>query len=226
MCPVKNSAVCAVLDCGELAELRSLGSSTFLKEGETLLHEGDAARYVYSLTHGSLKLYKLLPDGRRQVTGFLYAGDFLGVSIEPSYSYTVEAMEEAALCCFPRERFDAFATKHPALEHELYRLAAHELAAARQQIVLLRKTAAERCASFFDELAGRSENATSVPARFLDLPMSRSDIADHLGLTKETISRVLALFKSRRLIRLHSQNRVEILDRKWLGLIGSGAVDA
>lgn len=83
-CPVRGSAVCAVLDCDDLSELRSLGHSVTVAEGEALFHEGDTATCVYSLTHGSLRLYKLLPDGRRQVTGFLYAGEFLGLSIEPT----------------------------------------------------------------------------------------------------------------------------------------------
>lgn len=135
-------------------------------------------------------------------------------------------MEDAALCAFPRERFDAFAAKHPSLERELYRLAGHELDAARRQIVLLRKTATERLASFLDELAEKSVAIADVPSGFITLPMSRSDIADHLGLTKETVSRVMGLLKSRRLIRLVTLNRIEILDRKWLKLIGSGAVDA
>jgi hypothetical protein len=104
------------------------------------------------------------------------------------------------------------------MERELYRLAAHELAAAQQQMVLLgRKTAAERVASFLIVLAERLERTGDEPARFIDLPMRRSDIADYLGLTKETISRVLALLKGRRLIRLDALDRIEVLDRDSSG---------
>jgi CRP/FNR family transcriptional regulator, anaerobic regulatory protein len=186
-CEVRNEAVCGVLECGELAKLRRQGTSFRLGRGQPLFHEGDSAGRVFTLTRGTLKLYKLLPDGRRQVTGFMHPGDFLGVSVDDDYAFTAEALEPAQLCAFPRARFDDFTEDHAEMERELYRLAAHELAAAQQQMVLLgRKTAGERLASFFVLLARRAERAGAVPVRYVDLPMSRSDIADYLGLTKET----------------------------------------
>lgn len=218
-CEVRNEAVCGVLECGELAKLRRQGTSFRLGRGQPLFHEGDSAGRVFTLTRGTLKLYKLLPDGRRQVTGFMHPGDFLGVSVDDDYAFTAEALEPAQLCAFPRARFDDFTEDHAEMERELYRLAAHELAAAQQQMVLLgRKTAGERLASFFVLLARRAERAGAVPVRYVDLPMSRSDIADYLGLTKETVSRVLAQLKNKRLIRLETLDRIEILDRAGLEL--------
>ena len=218
-CEVRNEAVCGVLECGELAKLRRQGTSFRLGRGQPLFHEGDSAGRVFTLTRGTLKLYKLLPDGRRQVTGFMHPGDFLGVSVDDDYAFTAEALEPAQLCAFPRARFDDFTEDHAEMERELYRLAAHELAAAQQQMVLLgRKTAGERLASFFVLLARRAERAGAAPVRYVDLPMSRSDIADYLGLTKETVSRVLAQLKTKRLIRLEALDRIEILDRAGLEL--------
>lgn len=175
------------------------------------------------VTHGALKLYTLLADGRRQITGFMFPGDFLGISIDEEYAFTVEALEATELWWFSREAFDRFIGENPKVERELYRLAAHELAEAQRQMVLLgRKAAAERLASFFLALLRRAECASGKPETNFDLPMSRMDIADYLGLTKETVSRMLAHLRTRGLIRLQSQNRVEVLSRDGLAEMADG----
>ncbi len=175
------------------------------------------------LANGSLKIYTLLADGRRQITGFMFPGDFLGISIDDEYAFTAEALVKAELWWFTRDAFDRFVEANPAVERELYRLAAHELAAAQAQMVLLgRKTAAERLASFFLSLLERQELVDCHTHTEFDLPMSRLDIADYLGLTKETVSRMLAQLRDRRLIRLASQDRIEILDRDGLKEMAEG----
>ncbi|MGZ8286186.1 MAG: Crp/Fnr family transcriptional regulator [Allosphingosinicella sp.] len=222
-CDVRSTALCRVLDCDELAAMRRLGWTLHLRAGQPLFHEGDAATRVFTLTRGVLKLYKLLPDGRRQMTGFMFPGDFLGITVEDEHAFTVEAVADSRLCWFPRSRFGEFAEAHGHLERELYRIAAHELAAAQAQMVLLgRKTAAERLASFFLLLLERAEKVAGGPACMIDLPMSRLDIADYLGLTKETVSRVLAALKSRRVVRLDALDRVEVIDRRGLADIAEG----
>jgi CRP/FNR family transcriptional regulator len=210
---VREKAVCGVLDCADLSEFKTLGWAVNLAPGQALFREGDAATRVFSVTRGTLKLYKLLADGRRQVTGFMHPGDFLGISVDDEHAFSAEAVEESQLCWFPRARFDDFVEEHSAMERELYRTAAHELAAAQQQMVLLgRKTATERLATFLLLLAGRAKGASGV----VRLPMSRSDIADYLGLTKETVSRVMSALRSERVIRLQALDVVEILDREAL----------
>jgi CRP/FNR family transcriptional regulator len=214
---VRDKAICGVLDCARLEAFRNLGWTLRLTPGQALFHEGDPATRVFTLTRGTLKLYKLLADGRRQVTGFLHPGDFLGISVDDEHAFSAEALEEAQLCWFPRNRFDDFVDDDPAMERELYRMAAHELAAAQQQFVLLgRKTATERLASFLLRLAERAELSTCVGAGMVRLPMSRSDIADYLGLTKETVSRVISALKRDRVIRLETLEVVQILDRDRL----------
>ena len=188
-----------------------------------MFHEGDPAKRVFMVTRGALKLYTLLADGRRQITGFMFPGDFLGVSVDEEYAFSVEALEETDVWWFSREAFDRFVSEHPEVERELYRLAAHELAAAQQQMVLLgRKAAAERLASFFLSLVERAERASGMQETSFELPMTRIDIADYLGLTKETVSRMLAHLRSRGLIRLQAQNRVEVLDRFGLRSMAQG----
>ena len=225
-CAVREVAVCSVLEAGELAHFKGMGGRQTLHAGQPLFHEGDEAAQVFNVTDGALKIYKLLPDGRRQVMGFMFPGDFLGISLGDEHAFTAEAMENTHMCRFSRARFDDYVESHPGLERQLYSLAAHELAAAQAQMVLLgRKSATERLATFFIDLVDRRERAGKQPAAEIDLPMSRSDIADYLGLTKETVSRVLAQLKRKRLIRLVTLNRIEILDRAGLEAIAQGLGD-
>ena len=210
-CEVRDKAVCGVLDCTDLAKFKDLGRTVKLSAGQVLFHEGDPVTRVFTLTRGTIKLYNLLADGRRHVTGFVHAGGFLGMSMDEEHVFTAEALDDAQLCWFPKTRFDGFVDEHSPMERELYRMAAHELASAHQQMVLLgRKTATERLATFLVGLAG---NGSSGLVR---LAMSRSDIADYLGLTKETVSRVLSAFRRDRLIRLRAIDEIEILERESL----------
>jgi CRP/FNR family transcriptional regulator len=203
--------------------MRALGTMQRLRPEQSVFHEGDPAKRVFMVTHGALKLYTLLADGRRQITGFMFPGDFLGVSVDEEYAFTVEALEDSELWWFSRDMFDRFISEHPQVERELYRLAANELAEAQRQMVLLgRKSARERLASFFLSLLERAERASGTPETRFDLPMSRIDIADYLGLTKETVSRMLAELRTLGLIRLQAQNRVEVLDRERLKAVASG----
>jgi CRP/FNR family transcriptional regulator, anaerobic regulatory protein len=219
-CEVRNKAVCGVLGCEDLGRFKNLGWTLKLSPGQTLFHEGDPVTRVFTLTSGTLKLYKILADGRRYVTGFMHPGDFLGISFNDEHAFSAEAIEDAQLCWFPRARFDDFVESHSPMERELYRLAAHELAAAQQQLVLLgRKTATERLASFLLLLADRAADIPGRDRRVVSLPMSRSDIADYLGLTKETVSRVLSAFRRDRVIRLRAVDEVEIVDRDALEIL-------
>lgn len=222
-CAIRPITICRRLDAETLADLRALGTMQRLEPAQPIFHEGDAVKRVFMLVNGSLKIYTLLADGRRQITGFMFPGDFLGISIDDEYAFTAEALVKSELWWFTRDAFDQFVEANPKVERELYRLAAHELAAAQAQMVLLgRKTAAERVGSFFLSLIERQELIDCDSRSHLDLPMSRLDIADYLGLTKETVSRMLAHLRDRKLIRLASQDRIEILDRAGLKEMADG----
>jgi len=221
-CEARGQAVCGVLDCESLAQFRKLGSTLRLGIGQTLFREGDPATRVFTLTRGSLRLYKLLPDGRRHIVGFMAPGDFLGISVDDEHAFTAEMIEDGELCCFPRSRFDEFTVGHPSMERELYQMAAHELSAAQLQLVLLgRKTAAERLAQFLLILAKKNQRPGDE-TNVVKLPMQRGDIADYLGLTKETVSRLLSAFRAARLVRLRELHEVEILDRPLLEQLAEG----
>jgi len=222
-CAVRLLAICGVLGGDELREFKASGATVKRAAGETIFFEGDPASHVYNLTSGVLRLSKLLPDGRRQIAGFLFPGDFLGITMEDEHAFTAEAITSATLCQFSRARFDGFVDTHPLLERRLYAIAAHELAAARQQLVLLgRKTAAERVASFLLMLDARQRLSCSDDGEDITLPMSRADIADYLGLRIETISRELSALKASRLIRLTTTQTVRLVDRELLEQLAEG----
>ena len=224
-CAARLQAICGVLDSNELRKFKTSGATVTRAAGETIFFEGDIATHVYNLTSGVLRLSKLLPDGRRQIAGFLFPGDFLGITMEDDHAFTAEAITPSKLCQFSRARFDAFVDTHPRLERRLYAIAAHELAAARQQVVLLgRKTAAERVASFLLMLDARriSSGSGEKLDGFITLPMSRSDIADYLGLRIETISRELSALKASRLIRLTTTQTIRFVDRERLEQLADG----
>lgn len=221
-CEIRMRTFCSVLDASELEKFRCQGSTGRLDPGRPLFHQGDPADVIFNLTKGSLRLYKLLPDGRRQVTGFLFPGAFLGLAVRDVHAFSAEAIEPVEVCRYSRSRFGAFVDEHLRMERELYRIAAHELALAREQLVLLgRKTANERLATFLLTLLKRMREH-EPGADLIRLPMSRLDIADYLGLTKETVSRVFTAFKTTGLIRLLSDDQVLVLDCAKLECVANG----
>lgn len=214
-CAVRDLTVCGVLESAALRAFKESGPTIHYAAGDTVVFEADEAANVYSLTSGLLRLSKLLPDGRRQIAGFLFPGDFLGITMEEEHAFTAEAVAPSTLCRFPRRQFDNFVASNPALERRLYAQAAHELAAARQQVVLLgRKTATERIASFLLMLTARCPASASSDE--IPFPMARADIADYLGLRIETVSREISALKAARVIQLTGRQSFRIVDRARL----------
>lgn len=222
-CEVRRVSLFYALQCGDLSELRALGKVRELKADEPLFHQGDEANLVYTVAAGSLRLYRLLFDGRRQITRFALPGEFLGISIDDSHDVTAEALEPSRIWCFPRARFDDFVAGNPILKDSLLEVARQELAAAQQQFIVLgRKTAMERVASFLLYLYARFERITGHPMDHVALPMSRADIGDYLGLTKETVSRVFGQLRNSRIMRLETLTCIQVLDRHALKALADG----
>jgi CRP/FNR family transcriptional regulator len=138
-----------LLTSDDQAHLASIASTREVDRGQMLFIEGDPAKFLYTIVGGTLQIYKLLPDGRRQITGFLFPGDFLGLADDGVYAYSAEAVIDTAL---HRYRFEELATllaRYPEMENRLFTIASHELAEAQEQMLLLgRKTATEKVASF------------------------------------------------------------------------------
>jgi len=222
-CGARPLGVCADLKGHELQSMACASETVTAQPGQALFHEGDPNPFVFNVVDGAVKLYRLLPDGRRQITGFLFQGDFLGLGGRGASSFTAEALTPLNACRFRRNDFDQLLNALPALEHRLVALAGDELMAAQEQIVLLgRKTARERLASFLTRLAERQVQLGG-PEGHVHLPMTRLDIADYLGLTIETVSRVFTQFKTSGLIKLLPGNDVALPDPAALKALGEGA---
>ena len=195
-----------------LAALDEVGSVVALRREEVLFHECDPAEHYFKMVRGALRSAKLLADGRRHVSEFYLPGDFIGLDAATNYHFTAEAMAETVVIRYQRRAVEALAWQEPQIGRRLLNIACHGLSAAQQKLVLLgRKTAEERIASFLLDLAERIGTADR-----LSLPMSRTDIGDHLGLTMETVSRGLSHLKSEGIIALENSHEIVIRNRAAL----------
>ena len=221
-CTIRHLTLCASLEEAELAGMSAIVSSKELAPGDPLFDEGEPADHVFNVTAGAVKIYKLLADGRRQMTGFLFPGDFLGLANQEIYAYSAEAVTHTTLCRFPRRKLERLLDLYPKMERRLLSMASHELAVAQEQMLLLgRKTAREKIASFLLMLSRRAvqrgQNGNPV-----SVPMSRNDIADYLGLTTETVSRTFTQLKRKGVINLLPGGKVELAERPRLEEIAEG----
>lgn len=207
-CVVRPIAVCGALGREHMAEIATIAAERRLAAGQAVFDEGEIADSVFTLTSGMLKLYKTTRDGRRQITGFLLPGDFLGISFDRNYVYSAEAIVGSTVCRFGRRPFTALLERHPQLEHSLLGRALTELAAAQEQLLLLgRKSARERVASF---LLGLCRRLGVIEGGRVQLLMSRGDIADFIGTRVETVSRVLGALSRGGVISMPSSHDVVI----------------
>ena len=215
-CEIRGLTFCAGLDASEVATLSSISRRMHFAKRHIIFQEGDTADVVYNVTKGAVRLFKLTPDGRRQVTGFLLPGDFLGLGSRQGYAYGAEAITEVELCRFERDKLEILFESHRGLERRLFEIANDELAVAQDQMLLLgRKTAKERMASFLLKLSEREE-LRGGRDRAVYLPMVQEDIADYLGLTIETVSRTISQLKRDGLIRQSSTHEFELLSTEGL----------
>ena len=224
-CVVRNRAICASLDAKELEALNQLGRRQKVARGQTIMWEGDESLVVANVVEGVLKLSTTLGDGREQIVGLVYPSDFIGHPFGQHSHHSVTALTDARVCVFPRKSFDNFAREHPDLEHKLLQRTLTELDRARHRMLLLgRKTASEKIASFLIEMAERlapqacGPQATTVTADF-ELPFGRQQVADILGLTIETVSRQLTAMKQAGIIDIPDRRRIFIADMDALAAL-------
>jgi len=219
-CQIRELAICQALSDEEIASLEAILTQQRYAPSQTLFYEGDPAQYVFNLTAGTLRLSKLLSDGRRQITGFLRTGDFLGFARDDAYTYTAEAVTQVEVCRFAITEFEALFQHFPQLEHRLLARASNELAEAQDQMLLLgRKSPTEKLASFLLRQMSKAEKM-GEPSSPVRLPMGRSDIADYLGLTIETVSRSFTKLRKDGVLELPDPNTVVVRDLQRLEDMG------
>jgi CRP/FNR family transcriptional regulator len=184
-CQLRAQSVCNAMQDYDLARLAAFAVEREFKIGETFIEEGEPALDSFTVTRGTVKLFKLLPDGCQQVTGFARVGHFLGLAAPDGYAFGAQALEAVSLCRFSRSKLRMLLQDSPALENRLLQIASTELVAAQEQMMLLRrKTARERLATFL-VMRCRQSVCSGLLGESVSLPMSRGEIADYLGITIE-----------------------------------------
>jgi CRP-like cAMP-binding protein len=183
---------------------------TYARNAE-IYGEDEPAEYIYKVVSGTVRTSKILNDGRRQIGGFYLPGDLFGHEVGAEHSFSAEAITEAKVLVIKRSAIEALADHDTDVARQLWTMTGHELHRMQEHILLLIKTAQERVAGFLLEMADRAKSAQEF-----DLPMSRQDIADYLGLTIETVSRTFTGLENSDAIALPSSRRVVLRNRAAL----------
>ena len=200
------------------AKVVSLGSSIemmgatmpFARNAE-IYGENEPADYLYKIVSGAVRTYKVLNDGRRQIGSFYLPGDIFGLEVGDEHSFSAEAVVDCKVLVIKRSALVSLAGRDTEVARQLWTMAAAELQRAQDHVMLLIKTAQERVAGFLMEMSARNGGAGEV-----DLPMSRQDIADYLGLTIETVSRTLTQLENSGAIAVPTSRRIVLRSRGTL----------
>lgn len=220
-CAVRSSSLCGALSNDEIASLNAIARRKSLSPGQFHVFEGDQVRDFANVTSGVAKLVRGAEDGRTQIVGLLFPSDFIGGAMRKGGDnpepHSIEAASELELCLFPRDKFHDVLERHPSLEHRLLERTLSELQVARDWMVLLgRKTAQERVATFMLYLADRMQNQGCHGTASFDLPLNRADIADHIGLTIETVSRQITKLRKDGVLEMQGARHVLSVNRELL----------
>ena len=180
-----------------------VGTPTSFARNAEIYGEKEPADYIYRVVSGAVRTYKILIDGRRQITAFYLPGDTFGLEAGQDHAFSAEAVTDAKVLVIRRSLVIALAERDARVASQLWMLSGRELQRAQNQVLLLARTAPERVASFLLEMAERIECDEEV-----ELPMSRQDVADYLGLTIETVSRMLTRLENASAISLPTSKRI------------------
>jgi CRP/FNR family nitrogen fixation transcriptional regulator len=211
--PISNMVSAPIAPSDALDVLEPFGTTVAVRRGHEIYKRDEPARFCWRILSGCARTVHLMDDGRRQISEFLWPGGMIGMNDPEAYYEDAEAVTELTLRRYARQNVEAYANNHIAFALLLRTMTLENLRFAHRQIALLgRKTAVERIASFLLEMDRQS--ATSG-ARLVELPMNRTDIADHLGLSIETVCRNLVSLQREGMVALR-RSGVELLDRAAL----------
>ena len=226
-CPIRHRAVCSY---SSPAELSVLDDAKYYREygpGQDIVSEGMPTQSLGSIVTGVAALHKTLEDGRRQMVGLLFPSDFIGRPLRPIAPYDAVALTPVRMCLFHRGKFEGIMATSPSLARRLLEMTLDELDAARNWMLLLgRKTALEKVASFIVILARRTavlRNGDVHDGMAVEVPITRSAMAEFLGLTIETVSRQIGVMRQRGVIVLEDRRRIIIKDAA--GLLALAGID-
>ena len=210
-CESRHQGICGVLTPEQLLVLSRHTRRVHHGAGEQLLADAEPITSYGNVLHGVVKLSKVLEDGRHQVVGLQFAPDLVGRLFASESRVTAEAASDVDLCMVPRAAMEALMRDNPALEHRIMLQTLRELDEARDWMVTLgRKTAAEKVASFLYLIASHIDPTGEVTT--FDLPLSRADIGDFLGLTIETVSRQMSKLRADGVVEIENYRHVSVPD--------------
>lgn len=213
-CEVRHKGICGALTEEQLIKLSKGTSRKFVEPGTQLIRDLEPVTTYANVVSGVVKLSKLLEDGRQQIVGLQYAPDFLGRPLREESLVAAEAATNVELCAFPKSVLERLMAESPELEHKLLEQNLKELDEAREWMVTLgRKTAQEKIASFLFMIAVHVDpevDLEEAQEMTFDLPLTRADIADFLGLTIETVSRQLTRLRKAGVISIENNRRVTV----------------
>lgn len=212
-CEARHRGVCGALDPDQLVALSKTSSRYTIEPGAELIGDAETVNSYSNVLSGVVKLTKGLSDGRQQIVGLQFAPDFLGRPFKVESEINAEAATAVSLCSFPKASIERMMRESPELEHRLLKQTLKELDEAREWMVTLgRKTASEKVASFLLMIARNIDPATDpgTNSTSFDLPLTRADIADFLGLTIETVSRQLTRLRTEGVIRIENNRHVTV----------------
>jgi CRP/FNR family nitrogen fixation transcriptional regulator len=194
-----------------ISAVEMMGAPMSFSRNSEIYGENEPADYLYKIVSGTVRTYKVLNDGRRQIGAFYMPGDIFGLENGTGHSFSAEAITDAKVLVIKRSAVMALAERDNEVARQLWSLTAGELQRVQDHILLLIKTAQERVAGFLLEMSERIHTDNQV-----ELPMSRQDIADYLGLTIETVSRTLTTLENAHAIALPTSRRIVLCNRSAL----------
>lgn len=215
-CPIRHRAVCARCEGDELERLEQIKYYRSYQAGQTVIWSGDRMDFVASVVTGVATLSQTMEDGRRQMVGLLLPSDFVGRPGRDTVAYDVTAATDLVMCCFRKKPFEEMMLSTPHVGQRLLEMTLDELDSAREWMLLLgRKTAREKIASLLSIIARRDASLSLKQASgrlVFDLPLTREEMADYLGLTLETVSRQISALRKDKVISLNGKRHVTIED--------------
>jgi CRP/FNR family nitrogen fixation transcriptional regulator len=196
--------------------IKLMGARMSVARNAEIYGENEPAAYLYKVVSGSVRTYKMLTDGRRQIGAFYFPGDIFGLEAGDVHTLSAEAIVDCKILVIKRSALVSRAKRDNEIARELWMTAASELQHVQAHSLLLIKTAEERVAGFLLEMA------TRLPAgNEIDLPMRRQDIADYLGLTIETVSRTIALLERNAAIAVPDSRHIVLSNRAALNRLNA-----
>ncbi|MEQ8396763.1 MAG: Crp/Fnr family transcriptional regulator [Marinovum algicola] len=223
-CEARHKGICGALSGDELQRLSKHTVKRTAARKQELIHEEDEVHTYSNILSGAVKLTKLMPDGRQQIVGLQFAPDFLGRPFVSESNFGAEVAADVKLCTFPKDVLETMLADNPELENRLLRQVLKELDEARRwMLVLGRMTAKEKVASFLSMIADHIDPEHDDESVTFELPLSRAEIADYLGLTIETVSRQFTALRKDGVIEIEGNRHIVVSDREVLkDATGSG----